>query len=57
MFYSVRVVAISTSDPLCCKLFDDAGEVLGRHVMALLPETSQVTKKVCNVNGLLLCIL
>ena len=44
-FYYVHVVAISTSDPLCCELFHDAGQVLGRHVMALLPKISQVTKK------------
>ena len=43
-FYFVHIVAISTNDPLCCKLFHDAGDVLGRHVMALLPKTSQVTK-------------
>lgn len=41
MFY--KIVIEDTSDPLCRQLFFDAGEQLGRHVMAILPKVDPVS--------------
>lgn len=32
------IVAIEKKDPLAIKVFEDAGEVLAKHVVALLPK-------------------
>ena len=43
IYYVLSIVVEDTSDPLCRQLFFDAGEQLGRHVMAVLPKVDPVS--------------
>ena len=43
IYYVLSIVVEDTSDPLCCQLFFDAGQQLGRHVMAVLPKIDPVS--------------
>ena len=40
----MHAVAGRTADPVTCQLFHDAGEQLGRHVMAMIPYVPSVSE-------------
>ena len=42
-FNLIFLVAIEENDPLCCQVFDEAGQDLANHIVALLPKISKVS--------------
>ena len=42
----IFIVANEEGDPLCCRLFYDAGIMLGKMVVALKPKVHKVTKNI-----------